>query len=58
MLKKKGVALDLITDQAMYLMIESGMRGAVCLISKRHARSNNPHVGNLEPEEPLGYILD
>ena len=26
MIKKTGVTLDLITDPAMYLMIESGMR--------------------------------
>ena len=37
MFKKTGVVLDLITYLAMYLMIESGMRGGVCMISKRHA---------------------
>ena len=37
MLKKRDVVLYLITDLAMYLMIESGMRGGVCMKSKRHA---------------------
>ena len=37
MLKKTDVVLDLIPDPAMSLMIESGMRGGVCMISKRHA---------------------
>ena len=58
MLKKTDVVLYLITDPAMYLMIESGMRGGVCMISKRHAQANNPMVGNNDPEQPLSYIVD
>ena len=58
MLKKTGLVLDLITYLAMYLMIESGMRGGVCMISKRHAQANNPMVGNNDPEQPLSYIVD
>ena len=46
MLKKTDLLLDLITDPAMYLMIESGMRGGVCMISNRHAQAKNPMVGN------------
>ena len=58
MVKKTRVVLDLITDPAMYLMIESGMRGGVCMISKRHAQANNPMVGNNDPELALSYIVD
>ena len=58
MLKKTGVVLDLITDPAMYLMIESGIRGGVCMISKRHAKANNPMGGNNDPEHALSYIVD
>ena len=58
MFKKTDVVLDLITDPAMYLMIESGMRGVVCIISKRHAQANNPMVGNKDPEQPLRNIVD
>ena len=58
MLKKTDVVMDLITDPAMYLMIERGMRGGVCMISKRHAQTNNPMVGNNDPEQPLSYIVD
>ena len=51
MLKKTGIVLDLISDHAMYRMIESGMRGEVCMISKRHAKANNPALGPLyDPE--------
>ena len=45
MLKKTGATLDLITDPAMYQMIESGMRGGVCMISQRYAKANNELVG-------------
>ena len=58
MLKKTGVTLDLITESAMYLMIESGMRGGVCMISKRHAQANNPPVGNFISKQSLSYISD
>ena len=57
MLKTTGVELDLISDPAMYLMIESGMRGGVCMISKRHAIANNKYMGALyKPNEPSKYI--
>ena len=58
MLKKTGVQVDHIPDPAMYLMIESGMRDGVCMISKRDARTNNRMVYNFDPEQPLSYIVD
>ena len=58
MLEKTGVVLYLITDPAIYLMIETGMRGGVCLISKLHAQANNPMVGNNDTEQPLTYIVE
>ena len=58
MLKKTGIVLDLISDPAMYRMIESGMRGGICMISKRHAKANNPPLGPLyDPEQPNSYII-
>ena len=58
MLKKTGMTLDLITDPAMYLMIEGGMRGGVCMISKRYAKANNKDMGALyNPNLPSKYIL-
>ena len=58
MLKKTGIVLDLISDPAMYRMIESGMRGGICMISKRHAKANNPALGPLyDPEQPNSYII-
>ena len=58
MLKKTGATLDLITDPAMYQMIESGMRGGVCMISQRYAKANNELVGEYNPEPPKTYISD
>ena len=58
MLKKTGVTLDLISEPAMYLMIESGMLGGVCVISNRHTQANNPPVGTFNPEQALGFIVD
>jgi len=58
MLKTTGIQLDLISDPAMYLMIESGMRGGVCMISKRFAQANNKYMGNLyNPTLPSKYII-
>ena len=58
MLKKTGATLVLITDPAMYQMIESGMRGGVCMISQRYAKANNELVGEYNPEQPKTYISD
>ena len=47
MLKKTGLTMDLIFDPAIYLMNEGGLRGAVCMINRRHAKANNPALGPL-----------
>ena len=57
MLKKTDATLDLITDPSMYQMIEGGMRGGVCMISKRYARANNKSMGKLyDPRIKSSYI--
>ena len=58
MLKRTAVELDLITDPAMYLMIEGGMRGGVCVISQRHSKANFPAMGReFDPSQPNTFIL-
>ena len=57
-LKKTSVRLDNITDAPMYVMIESGMRGAVWMISKRHSRATKCQMGKLDVEQPLSCIVD
>ena len=57
LLKKTGVSLELITDYDQHLFIEKGMRGGISMVSKRHARANNPAVEGYNPEKPNSHIL-
>ena len=58
MLKCTEVKLQLISDAEMFRMIDAGMRGGVCMISKRYARANNKHMGDMyDPSQPSNYIL-
>ena len=56
LLKKTEVELVLLTDMDMHLMIERGMRGGISMVSKRHAKANNPRVEGYDPEQPTSYI--
>ena len=57
LLKKTGVELELLTDYDQHLFIEKGMRGGISMVSKRHARANNPAVKGYDPEKPSSHIL-
>ena len=57
LLKKTGVELELLTDYDQHLFIERGMRGGISLVSKRHAKANNPLVDGYDPEKPRSRIL-
>ena len=57
LLKKTGVELELLTDYDQHLFIEKGMRGGISMVSKRHARANNPAVEGYDPERPNNHIL-
>ena len=57
LLKKTGVELELLTDYDQHLFIEKGMRGGISMVSKRHARANNPAVEGYNPERPNSHIL-
>ena len=56
-LKMSDVCLDLLTDPLMYNFFESGLRGGVSMISKKHYKANNPHVENYDPSKPNTYIM-
>ncbi|KAK3099927.1 hypothetical protein FSP39_011908 [Pinctada imbricata] len=51
------VELELLTDPDMHLFIEKGLRGGIAMISKRHAKANNPHLSDYDPEKPSNYLL-
>ena len=54
MLKYTGVELDLLDDPDMYLMVESGIRGGVSMITKKFAEANNPYVATMiETSQPI-----
>ena len=58
MVKKTGVEVDLISDHAMYRIMESRIRGGVCVISNRYAKPNNAALGPLyDPNFPNNYII-
>ena len=57
LLKKTGVELELLTDYDQHLFIEKGMRGGIAMVSKRHARANNPRVEGYDPEKPKSHPL-
>ena len=57
LLKKTGIELELLTDYDQHLFIEKGMRGGISMVSKRHARANNPAVEGYDPEKPNSHIL-
>ena len=56
MLKKTEVRLELLTDYDMHIMIESGLRGGVAMISNRHAVANNPYIQKYDKEKEHSYI--
>ena len=56
-LKMTGITLQLLTDIDMYLTIESGIRGGICLLSKRYARANNPYLNTFNENLPRSYII-
>ena len=57
MLKYTGVELDLLDDPDMYLMVESGIRGGVSMITKKFAEANNPYVDDYDPSKPINYLM-
>ena len=54
MLKLTDCHLDLLYDPAMFQLIDSGLRGGVCMISHRYSRANHPALGELyDPKKPI-----
>ncbi|KAF0147428.1 MAG: hypothetical protein FD143_3066 [Ignavibacteria bacterium] len=54
MLKLTDCKLELLYDPAMFQLIDSGLRGGVCMISQRYSRANHPGLGEFyDPNKPL-----
>ncbi|GFS95528.1 uncharacterized protein NPIL_412791 [Nephila pilipes] len=56
-IKTTNVTLELLTDIDMYLMLESGIRGGMCLVSKRFSKANNKYLENFDEMSPSKYII-
>ncbi|GFU35588.1 vesicular glutamate transporter 2 [Nephila pilipes] len=56
-IKTINVTLELLTDIDMYLMLESGIRGGMCLVSKRFSKANNKYLENFDEMSPSKYII-
>ena len=55
-LKKTNVELELLTDYNMLLMIEEGIRGAICHSIHRYAKANNKYMDNYDKNKESSYI--
>ena len=55
-LKKTGVELELLTEYDMLLMIEEGIRGAICHAVHRCAKANNKYMKNYDKSKESSYI--
>lgn len=57
MLLKTKVRLELINDLEILRMIQSGIRGGICLCTKRYATSNNKYQSNFDPSQPSNFLM-
>ncbi|XP_033115278.1 uncharacterized protein LOC117115545 [Anneissia japonica] len=58
LLRKTGVALELLTDLDMHLMIEKGIRGGLTMVSHRYCKFNNKYMDDYDETKPSTYGID
>lgn len=57
-LKLTKINLELLTDPDMLLMVESGLRGGISMISNRYGKANNKYMNEKhDPSKPSKYIV-
>lgn len=57
MLLKTKVKLELLDDLEITRMIQSGVRGGICLCSTRYAKSNHKYLPSHDPTESSNYLI-
>ena len=56
-LKRTGIRLELLTDPAMLLMFEHGIRGGIIQAVHKYTTANNPYMGDkFDPNEDTTYL--
>ena len=55
-LKKAEVKLELLTDVAMLLMVEKGIRGGICHAIYRYAKANNKYMKNYKKDKEESFF--
>ena len=56
-LKKTGVNLELLTDIDMLLVVEKGIRSAICQAIQRYAKANNKYMNNYDKSIESSYLM-
>jgi hypothetical protein len=51
MLLKTGIVLEQLHDLDMYEMIESGLRGGMCQVSKKFVKANNKYMESYDDKK-------
>ena len=57
MLKKTGVKLELLTDENMFLMYETGIRGGMCQVTCKYAEANNKYIKNYDKNKESSFLM-
>jgi hypothetical protein len=57
MLLNTGITLELLHDFEMVRMIQSGIRGGICLCSNRYAEANNMYIDDYDTSKQDSYIV-
>ena len=56
-LKKTGVKLELLTDNAMLMMVEKGISGEVCHAIHRHVKAKNKYIKSYDKNKRSSYLI-
>ena len=57
MLKMTGTELELISDIAMHLLIEKGMRGGIPYFANRHSKANSKYMKYYDEYKDNKFIM-
>ena len=56
-LKKKGVKLELLTDENMFLTYEQSIRGGICNKVHSYAEANNKYMKNYDKNKESSFLV-